>query len=338
MLRLEQSCIAQDAVDDALAIERRRSLEHRARQRQRVLEASTRAEVQEAAARHAMSLTPSWVPLRLRQCAPSRTSALSGLAATAAGIAAADAALRSAKGELELRAAALAGAEGDVSECIDEASLDADVEKATALARESELALSQAQQSLAQLRAEAEGAQRKQAFVNWLATVRKGKAELADAIDGEWGAQCLRQVISGCELQCFHDIMETVNFHLAASAGILFEDNLVEITLGCQRELKSKPNQTREEVCVSITREGLDFKASSLSGGELARVNACLTFALSAVRTTGNLVVLDEVTASLDPDSTARLVAAAKNAFPDRLLLFVCHQVTTGLFDRVVQF
>lgn len=331
MLKSEDGAAAADERDDTLLAERSRAASLRADSMARIREELASSEKDVQRARETLSRAPRWtlslehqVDVELTLAAESRRRAAS-----------AQGALSRAEEDVLVKAEDLRRVGARARDAGSVEVMDMEASKARASAEASEVELALAERSLEVAHEEERRLRTRADFSSWLHAVDGARRALLEACDAEWGLSCLRSVVEKCELQCFRDITATVNVHLAAFARIMFEDDPIEVSLQTERSL-AKAGQTKDEVCVCIAREGARFKPTSLSGGELARVNACLAFALSAVASTGTFVVLDEVTASLDAEATGRLVEAAILAFPNRLLLFICHQVTSGLFDRVV--
>jgi hypothetical protein len=170
----------------------------------------------------------------------------------------------------------------------------------------------------------------------WVREKAAARAALDDAANCEFGTAVFAKHIPECQSMCMASVVDTINQHIDSLGSYLFdgeEDTCVSIETS--RETKNAGPKT--EVNLRVTRGGMDFPLKSLSGGETARLNACFTFALNAMFSArSSVILLDELTASLDQVSAEAVISRARIMFPDKLVIFISHQVVTGLFDRVV--
>jgi ABC-type transport system involved in cytochrome bd biosynthesis fused ATPase/permease subunit len=72
-----------------------------------------------------------------------------------------------------------------------------------------------------------------------------------------------------------------------------------------------------------------------LSGGELSRVILAFTLALADMFNVP-LILLDEVTSSLDQDMNSIIIESVKTHFTNKLVLLISHQSLTGIYDKII--
>ena len=189
------------------------------------------------------------------------------------------------------------------------------------------------------LRREAFGyAERRRAFTQWQSGLADAKARSEAAANDLCGATRFAKCLLECEHDVIADVVEALNDHLEGFVDAMFQEHPMRATLHTRRALKSAKRDSsgqqpeRQEVNLQILRDGVAFEARMLSGGELARLAACIAAAMNML-SSARVLFFDEVTASLDAEATRELVECIKAQFPSRLVAFVAHQVVAGQFD-----
>jgi hypothetical protein len=172
--------------------------------------------------------------------------------------------------------------------------------------------------------------------LKWVAEKTAARVALDDAVNCEFGTAMFAKHIPECQALCMASVIDTLNQHIDSLGSYLF-DGEEDTCISIETSRVTKNAGFKTEVHLRVTRGGIDFPCKSLSGGETARLNACFTFALNAMFSAqSSVILLDELTASLDQVSAEAVISRARIMFPDKLVVFISHQVVTGLFDRVV--
>jgi DNA repair exonuclease SbcCD ATPase subunit len=170
----------------------------------------------------------------------------------------------------------------------------------------------------------------------WVREKEAARAALDDAANREFGTAVFAKHIPECQSMCMASVVDTINQHVDSLGSYLF-DGEEDTCISIETSRETKTAGLKEEINLRVTRAGVDFPFKCLSGGEVARLNACFTFALNAMFSArSSVILLDELTASLDQASAEAVISRARIMFPDKLVVFISHQVVTGLFDRVV--
>jgi ABC-type transport system involved in cytochrome bd biosynthesis fused ATPase/permease subunit len=130
------------------------------------------------------------------------------------------------------------------------------------------------------------------------------------------------------------NVIESINSHAQFYLDYFFPDNPIVVNLSAFKETKKSTNKS--QINVEIHYKSMECDLDSLSGGELSRVILCFTLALGEMSNCP-LLMLDESTASLDQDSTTIVFDTIKEHFKGKIVLVVAHQVTEGIFDKVIK-
>lgn len=128
--------------------------------------------------------------------------------------------------------------------------------------------------------------------------------------------------------------IDQINTHLNYYAERFFTDPInVEISAFKESKTGEKLN-----VNIKVFYKGINVKITELSGGEQARLELAICLAINAMGS-GSLLLLDECLSSLDAETTEDIVELLKTHAQEtgKMIITVCHQVSTGMFDQVIQ-
>jgi exonuclease SbcC len=117
-------------------------------------------------------------------------------------------------------------------------------------------------------------------------------------------------------------IIEEINFFVQMYVDTFLDGFVVELEF------------ENEKLNVILSQNGNKTDLNSLSGGEFARVLLAFTLAIAEVNNI-KFLLIDEVTASLDQETTTQVMNTIKNNFKG-MVLVIAHQTSTGLFDQVL--
>jgi DNA repair exonuclease SbcCD ATPase subunit len=143
------------------------------------------------------------------------------------------------------------------------------------------------------------------------------------------------ELVKEAETRAIQDFVRVLNKHAAVYLQQFFPDQDLVVTLKTSKGVDGKEKGVLNfEVVLGDVVSDLTV----LSGGERDRVNLAFTLGLSEL-TDNRVLMLDECISSLDLETSHRVIETLKERYArdtGKLLLCVCHQTTTGLFDHVV--
>lgn len=146
-----------------------------------------------------------------------------------------------------------------------------------------------------------------------------------ECVKGIPRAVLLQSVISSAEREAVVELIKLLNIRATiymdkffkcspcVSATLLFEDKLQ----------------------LDIRIDDFDSDVMSLSGGEYARVVLAYAIAIAEIRES-NILMLDEILASLDSETSDRVVEAIEENFAGQIFL-IAHQITRGKFSNIIE-
>jgi DNA repair exonuclease SbcCD ATPase subunit len=136
----------------------------------------------------------------------------------------------------------------------------------------------------------------------------------------------------------------TILNNAISSINIVFQEYLERFfsnnlygEISTTKELKNK--SIKQQINLRLYSNEMEIETESLSGGEFDRVQLALTLAFSDVLTSSPLLFLDETLSSLDSNTTENVMNVVREVMIDRkrLIIFVLHQTTKGVFDDVLE-
>ncbi len=144
-------------------------------------------------------------------------------------------------------------------------------------------------------------------------------------------SQILYEKILEAESISLISIIESINSHVQVYIEEFFPDTPIIVSLSCFKEVKKN---NKPQINLDVNYEGNDCTLDSLSGGEADRIVLAFTLGLSEIFETP-MLLLDEVTGSLDEKSTTIVFDTLKKHVNNKLVIVIAHQVTEGIFDDV---
>lgn len=169
----------------------------------------------------------------------------------------------------------------------------------------------------------------------------KSKSEsfrtMLEQVEQEYtAAKILREKINEAESLAISNMITEINTHFQSYIDIFFYEDPMIVDLSPYKQVK-KTDSKKSQVSLNITYKGMDIELSSLSGGERDRLEMAFVLALSDI-SHSPLIMLDESISSLDQDTSDRILRKMSYQLNQghKLIICVAHQVTSGIFEHVL--
>jgi DNA repair exonuclease SbcCD ATPase subunit len=144
-------------------------------------------------------------------------------------------------------------------------------------------------------------------------------------------AKKFKEHVRTAEMLALNGLIEEINSHLSTYLSVFFPDNPLTLAL-CLFKANEKTKTVRNQINIQIGYRGVNTDLTTLSGGEIDRVNLAFTLALAEIFSIP-LLMLDETLSSLDSETTQNILEHIQKE--SRSILVIAHQVSSGLFDHV---
>lgn len=144
-----------------------------------------------------------------------------------------------------------------------------------------------------------------------------------------------KKIVSEVATEAMNDIIASINLTTNLILKDLFEEN-IKVLLCTHKETKSNKEVKLQINLQIIYKDVLYDKISSLSGGEQDRISFSLLLALAKMTSTP-VIIIDESFASLDDNLKDKCIKSLRHHFPNKTVISVCHSITTGLFDNIIE-
>jgi DNA repair protein SbcC/Rad50 len=141
----------------------------------------------------------------------------------------------------------------------------------------------------------------------------------------------LNTAIKSCESYIMKHILYSINENAKQYINKFFPNSTILAELKSRKENKKS---SKPEINLSIQRDGIDIKLSSLSGGERDRIELAFMLALNKIYN-GEIILLDECLSSLHEDLCNDILELLKES-NGKTIIVISHQVNTGIFDSVI--
>jgi len=133
--------------------------------------------------------------------------------------------------------------------------------------------------------------------------------------------------------------IDTINYYINDYLEKFFPNDSIIVDIVPFKEKgkndKSDKNDVKPGIDIKICYKGEEVELSSLSGGEHDRVSLAIMLAFNNI-CKSSMILLDESISSLDSDLTNDILEKLKENLSDKRIIMVAHQISTGLFDQVV--
>jgi exonuclease SbcC len=143
----------------------------------------------------------------------------------------------------------------------------------------------------------------------------------------------LREIIGKAENTAMLNIIECINTHVSMYIDYFFPDNAMSVKLTAFKETKKCQ---KSQINIEIIYKGNEVTLDSISGGELSRIILAYSLSLNEMNNVP-ILMLDEVTSSLDEDNTTIVFDAIKENIKNKHIICVAHQVIQGgMFTKII--
>ena len=136
--------------------------------------------------------------------------------------------------------------------------------------------------------------------------------------------------------------IDTINYYINDYLEKFFQNDSIIVDIVPFKEKLSKDkksnidkNEIKPVIDIKVCYKGEEVELSSLSGGEYDRVSLAIMLAFNHI-CKSDMILLDESISSLDSDLTNDILEKLKENLSDKRIIVVAHQISTGLFDQVV--
>ena len=174
----------------------------------------------------------------------------------------------------------------------------------------------------------------KKKYDSWLVKIEELEKKDKEDAQKYSAAKILKDNIAEAESIAFISLLESINTHAMVYLDNFFIDNPISVNLRPFKQIVSKKTD-KAQIVLEIFYKENECDINTLSGGELSRVVLAFTLALNEMFNIP-LLLLDEVTSSLDETTTNTVFECIKEHYKGKVVLFICHQVVLGCFDNVL--
>ena len=144
----------------------------------------------------------------------------------------------------------------------------------------------------------------------------------------------LKKVVIEARNEILQNLIENFNHVVEEILSYLFDDIAIELDMF---KVSKNSKEVKPHFNIKIVLRGLEYdNISLLSGGEKDRVSIALTIALNVI-SKSNILILDEPMASLDESMREKCLEVIKKFSKNKIILNVCHTITEGYYDNVIE-
>lgn len=169
-------------------------------------------------------------------------------------------------------------------------------------------------------------------YNSWYNKLQEYKKEEEDSIRSLSLYEKLYKKISEAESLSLLQTIDRINYYSNFYLEKFFTDNPISIQLLSYKETKK---DIKPLINIEVYYKDMIVGVDTLSGGEYDRVSLSIVLALNTIFG-GPILMLDESISSLDADLTSEIIEVLKENLSDKLTVIVSHQISSGMFDRVI--
>ena len=133
--------------------------------------------------------------------------------------------------------------------------------------------------------------------------------------------------------------IDSINYHINDYLEKFFpnESMLVDIVPFKEKSKngKTENSELKPGIDIKVCYKGEEVELSSLSGGEYDRVSLAIMLSFNHI-CKSDMILLDESIASLDSELTNDILEKLKETLTNKRIIVVAHQLSTGIFDQII--
>ena len=168
-------------------------------------------------------------------------------------------------------------------------------------------------------------------YEEWKTKYEKLKMEETEISNKIAVAGKLKTKIAETESVTIDNVIRDINHSVKMYLERFFPDHPISVEI---RSFKETKKDIKPQISIFVMYKDVECKLTSLSGGERDRVELAFMLAMNSLYNS-NLLMLDECISSLDQDLCFEILDNLKE---EKLIIIISHQVSHGVFTKVIDF
>lgn len=144
----------------------------------------------------------------------------------------------------------------------------------------------------------------------------------------------LKRLIEESQSESLSSLILQINEKLRILNSEFFTDEII-IKLEEYKQINSSKS-LKPQIDINIKYKGNNIKINNLSSGEYARIELMFDIILYDITNNNCPLLLDEVTANLDSDTSSHILNIINKYFKGKNIYVIAHQAIEGVFDNVI--
>jgi len=144
----------------------------------------------------------------------------------------------------------------------------------------------------------------------------------------------LKRFIEESQSESLSSLISQINKKLKILSSEFFTEEII-IKLEEFKQIQSSKS-LKAQIDININYKGNNMKINNLSSGEYARVELMFDIILYDITNNNCPLLLDEVTANLDSETSSHILNVINKYFKDKNIFVIAHQAIEGVFDNVI--
>lgn len=162
--------------------------------------------------------------------------------------------------------------------------------------------------------------------------IQEKEHELSAAIKLAESVDICKRLVEESQSKSLSSLIKIINREVRYFSSLFFQDDLV-LKLEEFKQVQST-KALKPQIDVSVVYKGTNMKISNLSSGEYARAELALDLVLYKMINSSSPLLLDEVTANLDSETSSKIFNTINRYFKDKDIFIIAHQAIEGVFDN----
>jgi ABC-type oligopeptide transport system ATPase subunit len=170
-------------------------------------------------------------------------------------------------------------------------------------------------------------------YSKWDLKVQRYKEDVKERSEKYRASLELMRKVQETESIIITGLINSINASVQTFIDVFFEDDPMKVEICAFKKVKKN---IKYQVTIHVEYRGEVIDLSMLSGGMYSRVNLAYTLALSEMFNS-SVILLDESISTLDSELSTHIINNIKHANDHKLIVLICHQVVTGIFDKIIK-